>query len=81
MNYLRVLRLVGGRFNLQGITYQNAPKLLAPQIKNAEHKQQERNYKNFGHKRPEPPTTYSKFYCTMLGLIIFAVVVDWRWFV
>lgn len=81
MNYLRALRLGAGRFNLQGITQQNAPKLLALQIKNFEYNQQERNYKNFGHKRPAPPTAYSKFYCTLLSVLLIGAMVDWGWFV
>lgn len=81
MSYLRILRLVGGRFNLQGITCQNAPKLLALQVKDGEYKQQERNYKNFGHKRPEPATTYSKFYCSFLTIVMVGAAVDWNWLI
>lgn len=79
MNYLRAIRFGAGRFNLQGITSQNTPKVLALQINNIQYKQQKRDYKNFGHKRPEPPTPFSKFYCTLLSLLFIGAVVDWKW--
>lgn len=79
MNYLRALRFGAGKFNLRNINHQNAPKILALQLKNCEYKQQERRYKNFGHKRPEPATPYSKFYCTLLGLLFIGAAVDWNW--
>lgn len=79
MNFLRVLRLDATRFNFQTINYRNTPKIVALQIKNSEYKQQERSYKNFGHKRPVPPSTYSKFYCTVLFVTFVGAIVDWKW--
>lgn len=82
MNFLRVLRLEAGRFNVKGITYKNKPNIFALQIKNGEYNHQhKRDYKNFGHKRPEPQTSFSKFYCALLCILFTGPLLDWKWYV
>lgn len=80
MSLLRILRVEANRFYLLGLQpRKNAPKILALQMKGGEYQQQKRNYKNFGHTRPEPDTLFAKFYFTLLVVMFIGASVNWRW--
>lgn len=78
MNFIRILRLEAARLTFRKPGQINRPAVTTIEVNNG-HKQQERQYKNFGHKRPDPPTTFSYIYCTVLSVVLIGAVFNWEW--